>query len=63
MIPKNLDIPIECANHVWEPFLSHDFGMNFSPLLYYRICDICGKIELRDKMKEWNKLYGYKYKK
>lgn len=57
-----LDIPVECAFHVWEPFLSHKFDLELSPMLYYRICDICGKIELRDKMKEWNEMYGPKAK-
>ena len=46
------DIPIECAYHSWLPFLSYNFDLKLSSLCYYRICEICGRIELRDKMKE-----------
>lgn len=58
---KDKDKPIECTNHVWYPFLDHNLEtINLAPMQYHRICGICGKIELRDKLKEWGELYGKK---
>jgi hypothetical protein len=52
------DKPIECNNHVWYPFLDHELKTtNLAPMQYHRICGICGKIELRDKLKEWRQHY------
>lgn len=55
---KEKDRPIKCNNHVWYPFLDHKLKtINLTPMLYHRICGICGKIELRDKLKTSNKLW------
>lgn len=52
---NNLDKPIKCEGHVWYPFLDHKLEtINLTPIQYYRICGFCGKIELRNKIKEWN---------
>jgi len=52
------DKPIKCEFHCWIPFLSHKYDFDFSPLYYYRICEVCGCVELRDKIKEWREMYG-----
>jgi len=48
------DRPIKCKIHIWTPFLDYKLETtNLAPLQYHRICENCGKIELRDKLKEW----------
>lgn len=58
-----MDKPIKCNGHVWYPFLDSNLEIkNFSPFGYYRICAVCGKIEYRNKIKEYDKSIVDRYR-
>lgn len=52
---NSYDLPIKCELHIWEPFLDTRGTLEFAnPFRYFRICMACGKMELRDKEKEYD---------